>query len=71
MMKIENNKQSTPSIWYVVVGLKGDGSPQWLANTETIVEAGEVQKKFLEELQMTGACGYVSVAKMVSLEWVA
>lgn len=71
MMKIENNKQSTPSIWYVVVGLKGDGTPQWLANAETILEAGEVRKKFLEELHMTGTCGYVSVAKMVSLEWVA
>jgi len=70
-MESEKSQQNKPSIWYVVVGLKGDGSPQWLANAESLRKAAEVRKKYLEELKMTGACGYVSVAKMISLKWVA
>jgi hypothetical protein len=64
-MEIEKSQQSKPSVWYVVVGLKGDSSPQWLANAESLREAAEVQRNYLEELKKTGNCGYVTVAKMV------
>ena len=70
-MEIEKSQQNKPSIWYVVVGLKGNGSPQWLANAESLREAAEVQRNYLEKLKMTGVGGYVTVAKMVSLRWVA
>jgi hypothetical protein len=69
-MEMEN-QESKPSIWYVVVGLKGDGKPQWLANAESLREAAEIRNKYLEELKMTGAGGCVSVAKLISTRWVA
>ena len=70
-MEIEKSRQDKPSIWYVVVGLKGDGTPQWLANAESLREAARVRREYLEQLKMTGVGGYVTVAKMISLKWVA
>jgi hypothetical protein len=71
LMEIEKSQQDKPSIWYVVVGSKGDENPQWLANAESLRKAAEVRKRYLEELKMTGVGGYVTVAKMISLKWVA
>jgi hypothetical protein len=70
-MEIEKSQESKPSIWYVVVGLKGDGKPQWLANAASLRKASEIRKRYLEELKMTGVGGYITVAKMISLKWVA